>query len=78
VRTGAALLALALALIPAMAGACATCLSSPYGDRTFNWAFLGLLLMPFAVAAVIGGVLALAHWRRPRADRWHHPIKETT
>lgn len=48
---------LAPALWPATAGACATCLSSPWGDRTFNWAFLGLLLMPFAVAAVIGGLL---------------------
>jgi hypothetical protein len=55
--TGRALVTLTLALRPDVAAACATCLSSAYGDRTFNWAFLGLLLMPFVVAAVIGGVL---------------------
>ena len=74
----ASLVALALVLLPRLAAACATCLSSPYGDRTYNWAFLGLLLMPFVTAAVIGGVLVLAHRRRSSADRWHHPIKETT
>jgi hypothetical protein len=48
----------ALALWPAMAEACATCISSAYGDRTYNWPYLALILLPFAVAAVIGGVLA--------------------
>ena len=49
--------ALALVLLPDVAMACATCLASAYGDRTYNWAFLGLLLMPFLIAAVIGGIL---------------------
>lgn len=52
-----ALSALALVLRPDVAGACATCLASAYGDRTYNWAFLGLLLMPFLVVGTIGGIL---------------------
>jgi hypothetical protein len=43
-------------------------LSSAYGDRTFNWAFLGLLLMPFVVAAGIGGAL-FVRYRVLRAPR---------
>jgi hypothetical protein len=59
----AALVALVLTLVPAVALACAGCLSSAYGDRTFNWAFLGLLIMPFVLAAAIGGILAYAYSR---------------
>jgi hypothetical protein len=52
-------LAVALWLLaPRLAAACAACLSSPYGYRTYNWGYVGLLAMPFAVALVIGGVLA--------------------
>lgn len=51
-------LAVVLTLLPAVAEACATCIASPFGDRTYNWPYLGLILLPFAVAAVIGGVLA--------------------
>jgi hypothetical protein len=50
------LAALVMALAPAMAEACATCIGSPFGDRTYNWPYLGLILLPFAVAAVIGTV----------------------
>ena len=77
------------ALLPRVAAACPSCISSAYGDRTYNWAYLGLLLMPFLVAVVIGGILAwnagyrldLARLRRvvrrtPFA-RLHH-FKETT
>lgn len=46
--------------LPAVAEACATCIASPFGDRTYNWPYLVLILLPFAVAAVIGGVLARA------------------
>ena len=53
----ARLIALALLLIPAVADACATCIVSAYGDRTYNWPYMFLILLPFAVAAVIGGVL---------------------
>jgi hypothetical protein len=57
------LLALAVMMAPAAALACPACLSSAYGDRTFNWAFLGLLIMPFVLAAAIGGLLAYAYSR---------------
>ncbi len=46
---------------------CATCISSAWGDRTFNWAYLGLLVLPFAVVAVVAGVLAWSAGYRPRA-----------
>jgi len=58
-----AVAAIALALAPASADACATCIASAYGDRTFNWAFLGLLLVPFVVAAGIGTVLFFSYRR---------------
>jgi hypothetical protein len=38
--------------------------ASAYGDRTFNWAFLGLILMPFVVGFGIAGVFA-AHYYAP-------------
>jgi hypothetical protein len=60
--TVGALLAALLAW-PGLAEACATCISSAYGDRTFNLAYLVLVLTPLLVAAVIGGVLAAAHFR---------------
>ena len=77
------------ALLPRTASACPSCISSAYGDRTFNWAYIGLLVMPFLVGIVIGGILAwnagyrfdLARLRRvvrrtPFARL--HPFKETT
>jgi len=74
-----ALLTLALALLPRVAAACPTCLSTPYGDRTYTWAFLGLLLMPFVISVVIGGVLAYVHVRRRADDRRSNiSIEETT
>jgi hypothetical protein len=75
-----ALAALAVLLWPRAAAACATCLSTPYGDRTYNWAFLGLLLMPFVVASAIGGVLAWAVRVARRADDApvNRSIEETT
>lgn len=45
---------------------CATCISSAWGDRTFNWAYLGLLVLPFVVAAAVAGVLAWSAGYRPR------------
>jgi hypothetical protein len=53
---------LALLLAPRAAWACATCVASAYGDRTFNWAFLGLILMPFVVGVGIGGVFAARYY----------------
>lgn len=74
----AALLALAGALVPAVVHACATCVGSAYGDRTFNWAFMSLMAMPFLVVAVVGGVLTYAHRHRRPARPLDQPIKETT
>ena len=44
---------------------CATCISSAFGDRTFNWAYVGLMLLPFLVVAVVGCVLAWSAGYRP-------------
>ena len=61
---------LVVLLAPRAAWACATCAASAYGDRTFNWAFLGLILMPFAVGFGIAGVFA-ARYYAPRGWRSH-------
>ena len=58
----ARLLFLALLLAPRAAFACATCVASAYGDRTFNWAFFGLILMPFVVGCGIAGVFAARYY----------------
>ncbi len=50
--------ALTLAFFPTVVEACAVCLDSAYGDRSFNWAFVLFMLTPFAVAAALAGVLA--------------------
>lgn len=50
--------ALTLALVPTMVEACAVCLDSAYGDRSFNRAFALFMLTPFAVAAALAGLLA--------------------
>lgn len=56
--TARALVALALTLAPRSAAACAACLDSAFGDRSFNWAFVFFMLAPFAVAAGLAGALA--------------------
>jgi hypothetical protein len=53
-----ALAAIALLFVPALAEACATCIGSPFGDRTYNWPYLLLILVPFVLLTVIGGVMA--------------------
>jgi hypothetical protein len=57
-RALAAVTAALLVLHPRLATACPACVSSPYGDRTYNVAYIGLLLVPFLLALVIGGILA--------------------
>ncbi len=52
-----ALGSLALTLVPGVAAACPTCVSSAFGDRTYNWPYLALILMPFIIAGAIGAVL---------------------
>ena len=53
-------------LVPDIAAACPTCVSSAFGDRTYNWAYLGLLLMPFALTAVVGAIVVVRMGWRPR------------
>ena len=60
-----ALAAVFVMLLPEIAWACATCVSSAFGDRTYNWAYLGLLVMPFALTAVVGGIVAVRMGWRP-------------
>lgn len=85
----AALAAAILALCPGASDACTWCLSSAFGDRSFNWPYLGLILVPFVVAGAIGAVLAwhagfrvpVPAGRRRRAAERAEPIeatKETT
>ena len=69
---------LTLALVPASAEACATCIASAYGDRTFNWAFLSLLLVPFVVAAGIGTVLFFSYRRSAAGSPALHDEPTTT
>ena len=53
--------------LPSTALACASCLSSAFGDRTYTWPYYALFAMPFLIAAVVGGVLAYSAGVRPRA-----------
>lgn len=60
------LLALTLTLYPDLASACAVCWNSAYGNRGFSWAFVALMLAPFAVLAGLAGTLAYGYRRRVR------------
>ena len=64
---------IALLLLPRPVWACATCVASAYGDRTFNWAFLGLILMPFVVGGGIAAVLASRYYAAHRHGDPHPP-----
>jgi hypothetical protein len=44
-------------LTPTPALACATCISSPFGDQTSTWPYLGLILLPFGLIVAIAGIL---------------------
>jgi hypothetical protein len=46
--------------------ACVGCVSSAFGDRTFGWAYLTLVVAPFVVVAAIAAVLAWKAGIRPR------------
>jgi ABC-type Fe3+ transport system permease subunit len=58
--------------------ACASCVSSAYGDRTFNWAYTALMIVPFAVGAVVAIVLAGNAGYRLRWRRTNSMNEETT
>ena len=74
-----------VAAAPRTAVACATCISSGFGDRTYTLAYLGLLLMPFVIAVAIVATLAwYAGWRPQHvidrisawtARRWQRPAR---
>jgi hypothetical protein len=61
-RTVAGLVVAAWLALPAVAAACPSCLSSGYGDRTYNVAYLGLIITPFAVALMLGAVITRCWW----------------
>lgn len=80
---------LAVLLTPAVARACASCISTPFGDQTYTWPYVGLILLPFALMTAIVGVLAYhtgygpRHIRQWLAARFTAPddpeiLKETT
>jgi len=52
--------------LPRSAVACAVCIGSAFGDRGYTWPYIGLILMPFIVAAGIVGALAWQLGWRPR------------
>ena len=61
-----ALIVSVMALAPGRAAACAVCIGSAFGDRGYTWPYIGLILMPFVVAA---GIIAALAWQlgwRPR------------
>jgi hypothetical protein len=63
------LAALALTLLPELALACAACWSPGAGNRGFSWAFVGLMVAPFAVVAGLAAAFAYGHFRRAGTDR---------
>jgi hypothetical protein len=78
---------LALMLTPRAALACATCISTPFGDQTYTWPYLGLILLPFGLIAVIVGIFGYLSLRERFGRRLAAPfaapddprvIKETT
>ncbi len=86
-RCGSAVLA--VLLTPGLARACASCISTPFGDQTYAWPYLGLILLPFGLMAAVAGVLAyyagygprsLTQWLPARFTAPDDPeiLKETT
>ena len=80
-RVAVATMLAAAASLPQTAAACATCISSGFGDRAYTWPYIGLILMPFLVAVAIVATLGwYAGWRLSdigaristwSAGRWH-------
>lgn len=61
---------------PRVALACATCISSPFGDQTYNWPYLGLILLPFGLIVAIASILGYHAYFGATVDP--QIIKETT
>jgi len=72
----AAMGGLASILTPGAALACATCISSPFGDQSYNWPYLGLILLPFGLIVTIAGILGYHAYFGAKEDS--QIIKETT
>ena len=67
-KTWYALAAVLVALaMPARAVACAVCLGAAFGDRSYTWPYLGLILLPFLLLAAVIGIFAHHAGYRPRA-----------
>lgn len=69
-RPSMVVVALAVALAPRAVAACAACVSSAYGDRSFNWGYGALLAAPFLVGIVVVAVLG---WNAGYRLRWRRP-----
>ena len=79
--TAAIVVTLLVLALPGLALACPSCISSPYGDRSYNIAYIGLILTPFAVGLVIAGVFTgcwLSRKRRATDDPIDPLNEETT
>jgi hypothetical protein len=83
--TRPALAGLVPLLTPRSARACATCIASPFGDPSYAWSYLGLILLPFGLLGVIAGLLLYLDWNAhlgttggPRIIGDPQIIKETT
>ena len=67
---------LVMLVLPGVAAACASCIASPYGDRTYNLAYLGLIVMPFVVVAAIGAVITRCWWTARHRESGDQPDRE--
>src|SRR5262249_14306804 len=68
-----ALAGLALVLMSRSALACATRIASPFGDQTYTWPYLGLILLPFGLLLAIAGILGYHHWKARLGRRGPSP-----
>ena len=59
----------ALLLTPTPVLACATCISTPFGDQSSTWPYLGLILLPFGLIVAIAGILGYLSVKE-RLGRW--------
>jgi hypothetical protein len=64
---GASAATLVALLGPRSAAACTWCMASAFGDRSFTWPYLILLLAPFVVGTAIALVLVRSARFDPRA-----------
>lgn len=77
----AGLLSAFVLVVPRVAAACPTCISSGAGQSSPGWPYFGLILMPFVIAAAIVAVLVWhAGWRRQdlveRLSAWSARLRQ--